>query len=282
MKGWVKALLFLFTWLFMQVLITAPMMILQNHYGLENSEVTITLMTFITYTIQLIITLGLTAIFITKIDKAKFVDLGFSLQKRWLHLALGLLGGFLIISLGSGILLLLGAITIQEVDFAPTFQLLWIILFAMVAVNEETFARGYILRSLMESMGKYWALLISAVVFAALHGFNPSMSWIAMINLLIAGILLGVYYIHFKNLWFSIGLHLTWNYFQGPVWGYHVSGTTTSGILTLQERGSTLISGGEFGFEGSLVCTIMMLVAIVAIDLWARRERLKEELQWLS
>jgi membrane protease YdiL (CAAX protease family) len=223
-------------------------------------------------------TLGIAAIFIKYIDKTKFVDLGFRLRKRWSHLAFGLLGGFVFISLVSGILILLGAITIQDVHFIPVSQLLWIVLFAMVAVNEETFARGYLLRALMESTGKYWALLISAIVFAGLHGLNPNMSWIAMINLLIAGILLGVYYIHFKNLWFSIGIHLTWNYFQGPVWGYHVSGTTTSGIFTLQESGSTLINGGEFGFEGSLVCTIMMLVAIVAIDLWARREKRKEEL----
>lgn len=279
MKGWLKALLFFVAWIIAQVLITLPIMYFQGKFGIEQTDNFTAWITFITYAIQLAITLGVAALFIAKIDKGKFADLGFRLQKRWLHLALGLLGGFVFISLGSGILLLIGAISIQNVHFVPTAQILWIVLFAMVAVNEETFARGYLLRALMESMGKYWALLISAIVFALLHGLNPNMSWIAMVNLLIAGILLGVYYIHFKNLWFSIGLHLTWNYFQGPVWGYHVSGTTTSGILTLQERGSTLISGGEFGFEGSLVCTIMMLVAIVAIDLWARRERLKEELQ---
>ncbi|HUW05443.1 MAG TPA: CPBP family intramembrane glutamic endopeptidase [Williamwhitmania sp.] len=278
MKGWLKALLFFVAWIVTQVLVTAPVMYFRAKYGIEQNDSFVFWMTFITYTIQLATTLGIAAIFIKYIDKTKFVDLGFRLRKRWSHLAFGLLGGFVFISLGSGILILLGAITIQDVHFIPVSQLLWIVLFAMVAVNEETFARGYLLRALMESTGKYWALLISAIVFAGLHGLNPNMSWIAMINLLIAGILLGVYYIHFKNLWFSIGIHLTWNYFQGPVWGYHVSGTTTSGIFTLQESGSTLINGGEFGFEGSLVCTIMMLVAIVAIDLWARREKRKEEL----
>jgi len=273
MKGWLKALLFFVAWIVTQVLVTALVMYFRAKYGIEQNDSLVSWMTFITYTIQLATTLGIAAIFIKYIDKTKFVDLGFRLRKRWSHLAFGLLGGFVFISLGSGILILLGAITIQDVHFIPVSQLLWIVLFAMVAVNEETFARGYLLRALMESTGKYWALLISAIVFAGLHGLNPNMTWIAMVNLLIAGILLGVYYIHFKNLWFSIGIHLTWNYFQGPVWGYHVSGTTTSGIFTLQESGSTIINGGEFGFEGSLVCTIMMLVAIVAIDLWARKEK---------
>jgi hypothetical protein len=100
---------------------------------------------------------------------------------------------------------------------------------------------------------------------------NPNFSWVAMANLFLAGYLLGVYYIHYKNLWFSIGMHFTWNFVQGPIWGSNVSGTSSEAVFTQQLSGNELINGGAFGFEASLVCAILMIVAIVGVELWARR-----------
>ncbi len=278
MKGWLKALLFMVSWMVAQVVVMIIITVISHKSSGELTDQGKSWFLLITSAIQLAITLGLAAIFMKYIDKTSITNLGFTIRNRWKHLIAGLIVGFAVISVGSVILLLMGAISIADAKLDVISQLFFIVLFSMVAVNEETFARGYLLRTLMESSGKYWALLISAIIFAGLHGLNPNMSWIAMANLLLAGIFLGVYYIHFKNLWFSIGMHLTWNYFQGPVWGYHVSGTTANGVLTLQETGSTLITGGEFGFEGSLVCTVIMFISIVALELWARREKSKEEI----
>ena len=147
-----------------------------------------------------------------------------------------------------------------------------------VAINEEVMARGNILRTLMESMGKYWALVVSAVIFSLLHGLNPGITFIGFTNIFLAGILLGIYYIHTKNLWFPIGLHLTWNYFQGPVWGYSVSGEEIKGMVTQKLTGSDLFTGGKFGFEASLICTIIMVAAIILIDWIARKNVVSEPL----
>ena len=115
-------------------------------------------------------------------------------------------------------------------------------------------------------MNKYIALLISSILFAMLHLGNENMSLLPFINLFLAGILLGIYYIHKQNLWFSIGMHLTWNFFQGPIFGFEVSGNKTASIVVQEISGNELITGGEFGSEGSLVATVLMMILIIIID----------------
>jgi len=78
---------------------------------------------------------------------------------------------------------------------------------------------------------------------------------------------LGIYYIHKQNLWFPIGIHFTWNLFQGAVLGFEVSGTKTVSMITQNIQGNELITGGEFGFEASLLATILMIVSIIVIHL---------------
>ncbi|MFB6305754.1 MAG: CPBP family intramembrane glutamate endopeptidase, partial [Flavobacteriales bacterium] len=80
------------------------------------------------------------------------------------------------------------------------------------------------------------------------------------------GMLLGVYYIHKRDLWFPIMLHLTWNFFQGPVFGFKVSGIAgDKSMLNQQLNGPIWLTGGEFGFEGSLLLTILLIIAIIII-----------------
>jgi hypothetical protein len=133
----------------------------------------------------------------------------------------------------------------------------------IVALNEEILMRGYILNNLMDSMNKYWALLISATIFSVLHGMNPNISFLAIINIMLAGIILGSSYIFTRNLWFPISLHLFWNFFQGPVLGYSVSGMKIDSVFKVTLLGNTTVNGGQFGFEGSIVCTVLLIPAII-------------------
>jgi membrane protease YdiL (CAAX protease family) len=125
--------------------------------------------------------------------------------------------------------------------------------------------RGYILNNLMTGMNKYLALLLSSSIFGLLHLLNDGVTVLAMVNLILAGILLGSSYIFTKNLWFPISLHLFWNFFQGPVLGYSVSGMKVNPIFTLSSTGNELFTGGEFGFEGSIVCTVLLVTATAAV-----------------
>ena len=110
----------------------------------------------------------------------------------------------------------------------------------------------------MSSFNKYVALVLSSLLFAILHIFNPNTSAIGMINLFLAGILLGVSYIYTKNLWFPVALHFSWNFFQGPVFGFHVSGLDMNAIIIQKPQEEQLFSGGTFGFEGSILATVCL------------------------
>ena len=208
------------------------------------------------------------------IDKKSFISLGFKFKKYKADFIQGMLWGIGLIALGFFVLWLFGALTIESTEFLPVTFLGYIFLFFVVSLNEEIMVRGYLLNNLSDSVNKYIALIITASLFGIMHLGNPNVSVVGFINIILAGILLGIYYIHKQNLWFPIGIHFTWNLFQGPVFGFEVSGTNTIPIITQSIQGSTLLTGGEFGFEASLLATILMIIAIMAIHFQFRDKTL--------
>jgi membrane protease YdiL (CAAX protease family) len=222
-------------------------------------------------------TLLTTLLFRRYMDNKTFMSLGFSMAGRGKDMLAGLAGAILLFGIGTLILYLMGEISFTGFQFDAASFFVSFALFVVVAINEETIIRGYILNNLLTRMNKYVALAISASVFGVLHIFNSGMDVLPLVNLILAGILLGSVYIFTRNLWFSISLHLFWNFIQGPVLGYSVSGTKTSSLLKMSSLGSTTITGGKFGFEGSIVCTILMVVAIASVFTYFTRRNGKIE-----
>jgi membrane protease YdiL (CAAX protease family) len=95
------------------------------------------------------------------------------------------------------------------------------------------------------------------------HLGNLHIDVIAVVNLLAGGFLLGINYIYTRNLWFSILFHFSWNFCQGSVLGYEVSGLGFQSLLQMEKNGNTLLTGGQFGFEGSVIATILLVIAIL-------------------
>ena len=210
---------------------------------------------------------ALFAIFIFRkfVDRRSFISLGFELSHHKADAMKGLVWGAALISVGFLALYIFDFISIIETDFGAIQWLSYLAFFAVVAFNEEILVRGYILTNLMASMNKYWALIVSALLFSVMHLANDNTSLISTVNLFLAGIMLGMYTIHKRNLWFPIAMHFTWNFFQGPLLGFEVSGTKMDSVISQQVSGNALITGGEFGFEGSLLLTVMMIVSTVYI-----------------
>jgi membrane protease YdiL (CAAX protease family) len=134
-----------------------------------------------------------------------------------------------------------------------------------VAFTEELMFRGYILGNLMQSMNKWLALILSSLVFAVVHVANPDIGFIPVLNIFLAGIFLGLNFLYTKNLWYSIALHFSWNFMQGPILGYDVSGYKLQGFFSQTITGPTYITGGEFGFEGSVVCSALLIIATLIL-----------------
>jgi membrane protease YdiL (CAAX protease family) len=169
-------------------------------------------------------------------------------------------------------------IVFLKTNFNFTELIISILLFIIVAVGEEVFLRGYVLKNLLFSFNKYVALIVSSILFSLMHVFNDHIDLFALSNLFLAGVLLGLPYIYTRNLWFSIAMHLSWNFFQA-LFGFNVSGHESYSLIEFKINEPNLLNGGLFGFEGSYLSIIAQIIAIVAIAYYYNR---KKELQTVS
>lgn len=206
-------------------------------------------------------------------DRLPFSDLGLSVKGRLKDFLWGTFVAFALYGIGFGVLYLSGEIKITGVQWDGANLLLMWIFMLLVAVTEETALRGFVLGRLLNAgVNRFMALFISAALFSLLHIFNPNFSLIAFLNILLAGLMLGASYIYTRNLWFPIALHLFWNWLQGPVLGFEVSGGQFGNtLLSLELPEKNIINGGAFGFEG-VVCTALMIIMTVIILKSASRQ----------
>ena len=205
-------------------------------------------------------------LFMKFIDRKPLMSLGLKYEGFQQDFKFGLILGAGLIAIGFFSLFILGYVRVESFSFPFLDIVLYFILFVVVAFHEEIMLRGYILRSLMESMNRYLALAISSLIFMTVHLLNPNISFLGAVNLFLAGIVLGIYYVHKSNLWLPIGMHLTWNFFQGPIFGFEVSGIKSQSLIKQTVNGSDLITGGKFGFEASLFATVLIVVVILYLD----------------
>ena len=269
-KGWKRVLLFLLPFLFTLVLSQLLGQILAN--TLITSESQTVLKDFLVSLTSLTGTSALLWLFLKHIDHETFMVLGLRLSGRKMDLFLGILLGFALVGLGFWLLVLLKEIFVREIHFDAFQILLSFLMFICVALFEEKVFRGYILRNLMYSYHRYLALFLSALIFAGMHSLNPNLSSLSLLNLFLAGLLLGISYIHTQNLWFPIGLHLSLNFFQTH-FGFNVSGQDSFSVVESFILEENLMNGGAFGFEGSVIFVYAQILAIVGIEfLYAAKE----------
>lgn len=165
-------------------------------------------------------------------DHLPIADLGLSLKGRTKDIFWGTFVALAIYAVGFGILYAMGEVEIAAVHFSAYELLLSWILMLLVALTEEIAFRGFVLGHLLTAgANRFVALFLSSALFSLMHIFNPNFSLIAFLNILLAGILIGSTYIYTRNLWFAIALHLFWNWLQGPILGFEVSGGRLGGTL---------------------------------------------------
>lgn len=233
------------------------------------------------------------------LDRRKFSDFGFHFSKMWwLDLGFGLALGAVLMMLIFLVELALGWISIESMLHTSNSSsflsgiLASLIGFIAVGIYEEMLSRGYHLRNLAEGLnwgvlgkvGGLWAgYVISSSIFGILHATNPNASVISTVNLVLAGLFLGLGFVLTGELAIPIGLHITWNFFQGNIFGFPVSGSTPgTTLIKIQQGGADLMTGGAFGPEAGLIGIIAILLGSL-LTVWyvskTRGEvRLMEEL----
>lgn len=263
-KGWIRVLIILLPYLFILGIFQIIAFLILGISITDRTAQTTTFQTMIISLFNLAGTILTIAIFRKYIDQKSFRSIGLSFSKDFkLHLLIGIGLGAAIQGIGFIVLLRSGSIQWASTNVNIPNLIYSLILFVSVAFIEEMFSRGYILNNLMESMSRFVALFISAALFSVLHIFNAHFSWFNFFSILLAGILLGLPYIYNKNLWLPIALHFSWNFFQGPILGFNVSGNVIYSLIVQSRTEDNMLNGGEFGFEGSALCVALQVIAII-------------------
>lgn len=213
------------------------------------------------------------------LEERPWRDLGLVPDRRFAReFGLGCLGGALLLGLAALVPWLLGAVDFTRAPGGGASQLLrtaWMML--GVSVFEELLFRGYLFQRLVEGLGRWPALILGAGLFALAHWGNPGMEgavkvW-ATVNIALAALLLGLAWMRTRSLALPMGIHLTWNWVQGPLLGFGVSGTTAQGFLAPRLGDSPeWLTGGTFGLEASLPGSAVLVIAVLALALWKGRQ----------
>lgn len=206
------------------------------------------------------------------LDNRSISSMGFSIKGKSKDLLWGFIIPTSILISGTLILLISNSIKIVSVQYNGSDFYYGFLLFIIVALNEEILCRGYILNNLMGSMNPYWGLIISSTIFALMHSFNDNLNWLGILDLFVAGILLGSTYIYTRNLWFPISFHLFWNFIQGSVFDYNVSGLNISSLFKFDMLVKNSFNGGDFGFEGSWLCTVLNVLTVLVILYYFKKQ----------
>ena len=222
-----------------------------------------------------------TYIFRRDLDRRSFTSLGLRPGPGWVRESLiGFALGAALMALVLGTELGLGAYRVrafawQQRSFDSILAALGLSLvgFVVVAFYEELVARGYILQNLAAAWGTRAGLIVSSAIFALAHLFNPGAGQLSSVGLFFAGLLLAGGYLASGRLWLPMGLHLSWNLFQGPLFGFPVSGLRTTSLISLESAGPDLLTGASFGPEASVIGVLASLVGLAFLWCWAGIKR---------
>jgi len=221
----------------------------------------------------------LTWLFRRLLDGQSFVSLGFRRRGPWLaDVGLGVVLGFVLMAIifgvevGAGWLRVDGfAWATQGVMAVATTVLIYLVIYLIVGLTEELSFRGYILVNLRDSFGVVVAVIASSVLFGLAHALNPNFGPVALLNIALVGVFFCYAYLVTDNLWLPIAYHFSWNFCQGTIFSFPVSGTGGEGLfLTTLTGAPEWITGGNFGPEAGLLGTAAILASFLIVWLWAR------------
>lgn len=223
----------------------------------------------------------ITCLFCKFIQKRKMRTLGFVKKNMVKEYLVGMLAGFLVFSVIVLLGVISGGLTITGIspEFSIGLFLLYLLGYMVQGMGEEVLCRGYLLVSIGRRYPVYLAVILNSVFFAALHLLNSGISVLAFINLSLFGVFASVYFIRSGNIWGIGAFHSVWNLVQGNFYGIRVSGMglSNSFLTSVPTEGKDILSGGDFGMEGSIFTTLVLVAGIIFLYLRKKKvERVAE------
>lgn len=210
------------------------------------------------------------------IEKNSLSTLGF-VKRNWLKY---LAWGILLSLLQMGVIALvyqvcgIGTFELNELSLEPILFILGLFPFWLLqGGTEEVATRGWLLTRIAARSNLPLAIAISSSLFGILHLGNAGVTVLSVLNIVLDGVLAGLLFIYTDSIWLVVAQHGTWNYVQGNLLGFQVSGTGADASIFSFTMGSgpDWLTGGEFGAEGSIITTLVLLVSVVIVYLLGER-----------
>jgi membrane protease YdiL (CAAX protease family) len=215
------------------------------------------------------------------LDKRSIGSMGLRMERRALaDLLAGIMIAFIMVGTIYLIEFSMGWVTFYgyawEFDslqktFSQTF--ITLLTFLLVGWNEELLSRGYHLQNITDGMNIYWGVAISSFIFGILHLANFNATWQGAVGVILAGIFLAVSFLWSGQLWLPIGLHIGWNFCEGVIFGYPVSGLNTYRLVRTSINGPVFWTGGAFGPEGGVIIIPALLLGLLIVYQYTRNPR---------
>ncbi|MCB9079946.1 MAG: CPBP family intramembrane metalloprotease [Anaerolineaceae bacterium] len=206
-------------------------------------------------------------------EKRPLWTIGLERPAAWQKYLRGALVGLVMFMAAVGISAAAGYIAVEPGGSSPTG--IWalggvIIVLAGWMVQgaaEEALTRGWLLPVIGARYRPWLGILASALLFALLHSLNPNLSPIAMLNLALFGLFTALYALAEQSLWGVFSIHSVWNWAQGNLFGFEVSGQPAPGgtLFNLMEIGPDWLTGGPFGPEGGLAVTVVLVIGCAVV-----------------
>ena len=222
--------------------------------------------------------LFLSIFLITKISKLKAEQLGFSKDNIASSYLKGALFGILQISTVFFIIFALKAIDVYYVGNINVLLLIKVfIIFIFQGLFEEILFRGYLMPMFSKVIGIKFTIILLSFLFTCIHLINPNLDIIGLANVFLAGVTFSLIYYYTGNLWIVGAMHTLWNFILGFIVGSQISGIVTyhSVFFSIPVENKDLISGGVFGFEASIVETIVEFAISLFVIYLIRKEKNK-------
>jgi len=209
------------------------------------------------------------------VDRRSFPEIGLGIG-RWVsgHLGYGLLWGSVLFAAGFALVAAGGTVRfVPEAGTALGYLGAlgaMLLFFTVAAAAEEVLFRGYALRVLSDRWGPVVAVLVTSVLFGLAHAANPEVTPLALFNIFLAGLWLGLAVVRTGSIWFAIGLHTGWNWAMAGLFDVPVSGLTEgfdTPLYSVMVGGPAWWTGGAFGPEGGVAA----LLVLAAATIWMAR-----------
>lgn len=219
------------------------------------------------------------------VEKRPFWTMGLERAGAGWKYVRGLLVGLVMFVAAVGISAAFGYVAVEEGNSQPQGVvalggvLLVLLGWVVQGAGEELLTRGWLLPVVGARYNPVLGLIVSSLVFAVLHSLNPNLSPVAILNLALFGLFTTLYALYERGLWGVFSIHSIWNWAQGNLFGFEVSGMNSPGgtLFDLMEVGPDVVTGGPFGPEGGLAVTAVLIISCLAVWWLGRVEAAKVE-----